>query len=738
MEEIKIFVQNTITGKIIQIKIKKNIDYKNLLNLIQKEFDIKIEDYKILFDEKEITQNLIANLKNNDTLQLTFDLELEEEAELNLSDIDDIDESNIVKERYINTAFIENDKDDDKNKKEDSDDEIMERKSLSGILNICLLKYISRDIDDDILNKLKSPMKEIIETIKKEINFKNHSEEDIKAILKDKSGDNIFEYCKYINKLLTKKSVDDLIALFDDTKKEKFNNFWSKLMKYEEFNSFFEKELEIALRNSYFDYSVISMILYEKSRRKRYLKERKKCPNCCKRFLFHGTQIDPISNIVTSEFWYTRKAFYGMGIYFSDMLDYIGFYAGGEDYETRRRNFGKILPIGQTFSCIGTEIYYDKTKLKRIYDWSLHVDELDHFPTYEELKKRWPTKMVQKNGIHLAKVEPNGGQVVEEINIPKEEKKGTFLGNEYIITEMDQIFPLYGLTLKRNEYFVVWRDNHFAGKNCFSEYLANRKLFLNKFAKMNVYFESNNESALRLISKKKYNKIILISNIGLDRAGKKFIEIARKILGFDAVVLFFSGNKIHFEWLKNFKNALYTDTSDFYEEYVMNYNETGLKNLKNKVEKNYKIKFPEFTDDFLSFPKFIKENKTYLETNFSETCENFRHVKIYHKYSGYYINMNNDGALSLDSKGQCIWDITLDKGEITLYANNHYLGIKNGNPYGNEFMEIGTFKKYDNNCYSINFENMYLSVEGFLFFYSIKFLKSDTGEKGKFIFIDTV
>ena len=39
------------------------------------------------------------------------------------------------------------------------------------------------------------------------------------------------------------------------------------------------------------------------------------------------------------------------------------------------------------------------------------------------------------------------------------------------------------------------------------------------------------------------NKIILITSVGMDLSGKKFVEIARKILGFDVVVLFFSSNR---------------------------------------------------------------------------------------------------------------------------------------------------------------------------------------------------
>ena len=86
-----------------------------------------------------------------------------------------------------------------------------------------------------------------------------------------------------------------------------------------------------------------------------------------------------------------------------------------------------------------------------------------------------------------------------------------------------------GLILKRNEYFVIWRDTNYLAKNNYSKFLENVKMILYKNEGINVYIESCTENALDLIKRKKYNKIILISNIGLYLSGKKFVETARKI-----------------------------------------------------------------------------------------------------------------------------------------------------------------------------------------------------------------
>ena len=124
---------------------------------------------------------------------------------------------------------------------------------------------------------------------------------------------------------------------------------------------------------------------------------------------------------------------------------------------------------------------------------------------------------------------------------------------------------------------------------------------------MNFYYENSTEEALKFILRRKYDKVIIITSIGKDLSGKRFIEIARKILGFDIIVLFFSKNRTHLNWIQNFNNCLYTDKYDIYKEYITNYNESNLIELKKKVEQYYNIKLKKFTFDFLYFPNYKKQ-----------------------------------------------------------------------------------------------------------------------------------
>jgi hypothetical protein len=398
------------------------------------------------------------------------------------------------------------------------------------------------------------------------------------------------------------------------------------------------------------------------------------------------------------------------------MIDYVSFYCGGDSFFTRRDQWSKIIPVGDTLSCIASEVFYDKAKKHKIYKQTTVI--LDHFPTYEEIKRDYKDQMVEKNGINFIEVETIHGHALKsEGDIDSSKKKGNFVGTEYVITEMDQILPLYGLTLRRNEYLVVWRDPCFAKENEYNDFLEERKMFIYKQSKMNAFFVGSIEKGLEIIQRKRYNKIILISNIGKDLAGKKFVEVARKILGFNVMVLFFSNNKNNFSWLQNFPNALYTNNKNFYEKYVKNYNKDGLIQLKKEVENEYKIKL-KFTNDFLSFPNFAVDKK-YKDLLFKDINENFRRVLIQSKLDKKALSMKDGKVKFISYQGldtnDFIWYITIVDNEITLYSNEFYLdadknnGIAKGFPY---MIRWKCEKKVYN--YSIYFEdkNNMLTIDG--------------------------
>ena len=607
-EEVDIFVI-TEEGKKYTLDVKKTISYANLMEIIKKTI-FGTYHFQVIFKGKKYTKdnkNDVLNFNRGDKIYAA------------LTVINESKTTNV--EFHLNANMNE------------ADTSVVD---LSGILQICLLKYIAKNMSDKEIKKITSnDIKNIISDLQKDMDLTDDPQKDIEVNLSQTNDNNIITYVNYVTYIVSEKDIRNLIDLFDKNKKDQIMNYWSQISKYQTFNELFQETFKKAIEDSYFDYSLIGVSIYQQENRIKFVKDLNKCKNHVVKFLFHGTQIGPIAKIITTGFLYAKKAFYGMGVYFSDMLDYVSFYCGGKTLEQRRENFGKTIPVNDTFSCVATEIFYNKDKKKDVYGYNYYVEELDHFPTYEELKEKYPDKIVEKNGIHFVRVESQKGKVfndTESINLAK--KKGKFIGNEYCITEKDQMLPLYGLTLKRNEYFVIWRDPNFGGKNDYTDYLNNAKMILYKNENINVYIMNSTEKALELINRKKYNKIILISSIGLDKSGKTFVETARKILGFDVMVLFFSANNTHLTWVQNFPNALYTNNTTYYEKYVRNYNTQGLLKLKKEIEDHYKINL-KFTENFLEFPKFIN-NKEYDDIIFEEVYQNFRKVIIKKKKKKYY------------------------------------------------------------------------------------------------------
>ena len=120
--------------------------------------------------------------------------------------------------------------------------------------------------------------------------------------------------------------------------------------------------------------------------------------------------------------------------------------------------------------------------------------------------------------------------------------------------------------------------------------------------------------ALDIIKRKKYNKVILLSNVGIVEEAKQFINDVRTILKFDVVVLFFTASLSHLNWIKDFPNALFTTKEEFFKEYILNFNSKGLNQLKSKIERCYGTKLDKFNAD-LSYPLY-DEAKSHPDYNY--------------------------------------------------------------------------------------------------------------------------
>ena len=470
-----------------------------------------------------------------------------------------------------------------------------------GLLKLCLLKEISLMINKDKLKNLPDLIRNIIMILREGyIAHPFDIKEKIKAVLKKLGGSNIINFSNYIDEVIDSNIVKNMISYLSPNKFQKIRDIGYRLSKYNKYMLIFDKEFEKAKKESIFEFSVISLVIIERKDFEKFEKEREKCPNRIDRILFHGTTFDPISCILTDIFKKSvdRHFQHGKGVYFTDLLDYCWFYGG-----INNRINKNVIPMkGDTFTLIASSIYYNKAGYKRVYDYKYSP---------------------QKNEINFAYAGANFETIYEE-----EPDKSKFLGTEYVIWDLDQICPFMSATLKRNEYCAIWRDNNFSSKpvynnkfdNIFKHFLKERMKYIKQYANFNIYPCVTSEEALQLVRRKKYNKIILISNVGTDLGGKKFIEDARKIIVNDVICLFLSYNIDHLKWIKNYKNAIFSNEPQFYEEYLQCFGdhnycaddldsvEENINSLIAKIEVHYKVKF-NMDDTFLNYPLYKVRGK---------------------------------------------------------------------------------------------------------------------------------
>ena len=469
-------------------------------------------------------------------------------------------------------------------------------KDLRGILKLCLLNEISSQLDEQTLNYIKAtPNMDTIYYILKilnksyqELNLSGQTKNDIIKIMKKENKRNILNFSNYVDSIINNNLLQWIINFLKGNKLQEINDIKFHLGKYEIFYSLFEKQFDKALRNSVFEFSAVSLVVIDRQDYDTFETERKKCQNRVDRILFHGTQIQPISSILTGLFRKSINSGYqhGKGVYFTDSLDNCWFYGG---VEGNRANMNIIPKVGDTFTCIASLVYYDKRGFLQVEDYKTRIQP-------------------GKNQINFA----YAGCELETIKKPDFK---TFVGTEYVVWELDQICPYISIKFKREEYCVIWRDNNLSEEaihksefdKVFKDFLKERIKYIKQSAKYNIYPCKTTDEALKIVNRKKYNKIILLSNIGPDYGGKDFVDKARKIIQSDVIVLFLSYSESHLKWVPQYKNALFCNEPYFYEEYLESFtDEMKLRELIKKLENHYKVKF-NFDNNFLYFPLYKTE-----------------------------------------------------------------------------------------------------------------------------------
>ena len=550
-------------------------------------------------------------------------------------------------------------------------------KNLSCFLKFLLITRITNKVEN--ISKYDENFKNVEEVIKL---IKNN--QDFNGNKNWKNKNNILDYLKYLdNKNLDRNSLLENIFSEDKKVKNEIFDYWKYLSIYEEYNNNFEHKFFEDLKNCNLDYSIVNMNILERDNPEEYDQKKKECKNMKKMMLYFLYEINYDSNKLNMKLEFSNKSVYGSGFYFSDSIEDI----------LRCQNNEKFPEIGKFFHLIICEIFYDEEKLR---EFNMNLSSSD------------------SNQNNKEKVEPNGLKKIEIFHYNDNNNK-IRIYTEYVLSEKYQIFPIYTLTLRRNEYFVIYRDPNFVKKNHYTKDLKQIMLRSLKYSyDKNFYFESSTEKALELILKKKKVKVILITSIGRDKSGKRFAEIARRILQRDdLIVLFFSNNTNHLGWIKNFSNCLYASEFDIYEEYISKYNYNSLRDLKEKIEDLYDLKL-NFSFNYLSYSN-CENDLSFSCFDFNNNSFYFKSVYIFNPKKSLYLSMTKEGKVKKSEK-ECLWMVTINENDITFFSNGYYLDIDENKEIAigsKEMKKWSLIKENDDYYFSYTEEgkNDYLSME---------------------------
>ena len=216
---------------------------------------------------------------------------------------------------------------------------------LKGLLKLCLLNEISSKINLNDLDKIKYISQEvyfILKILRQSNNTDlNQPDETIKKILGDKYGSNILCFSNYVNEVINAQMINQLMKYLTKNALYEINDIKIRLGKYANYVNIFETYIQNSLKRSVFEFSIVSLVVIERNDFDFFENQRIKCPNRVDKILYHGTQIHPISCILTGMFKKSVESCqHGRGVYFTDDLDYCWFYGGDKD----NRSNTNIIP----------------------------------------------------------------------------------------------------------------------------------------------------------------------------------------------------------------------------------------------------------------------------------------------------------------------------------------------------------------------------------------------------------
>ena len=429
------------------------------------------------------------------------------------------------------------------------------------------------------IKDIDSSAKEIIEKFKEKL-----------------KGSDISEYTNFYEavKSFSMNDFEELINYLtdDELAKQEYNQL---LKNYEEYYNIFERDFENALAFSIFEYELVKIYTIDRDDYKIFKENKDKCNEAVEQLLFHGTIVESIASILKTfvDIEKNQCSKIGKGFYLSDLFEVSWRYRSSENVDDN------IPEIGDSFPILVCNTYHSKNNVE--YCYSCKKDG----------------KRIDLNHLRIAKVKSDTSEVISE-NELKDYRY--YIQNEYLISHQEQVLPIYAIYLRRVKYLIIWRDNNFdkSNPNNYDDFdkMTKFNLEMQNFAyrelNTKIYYVKTTEEALKLIDRKKYNKIIIITNGG--NKGEEFIKESRKITGGEPIAYvscYIPENQI--DWVSKLPNTLLSDDKEIFQDFLKNTiveNKPEMKKLKEKIEKKYGKKFDNYNEDTIfKFEKFLPEGK---------------------------------------------------------------------------------------------------------------------------------
>ena len=609
----------------IKVRGKKIINFKNKEenSIIKKDPEL---DEIIFFSEEESNKQGSNNsIKNTNLNTLNDDFETRKDCHLiknNMINFIPQIEINFSDDMEITKEMILDLKTELKDIFEEENFSIIEinKGSTHFLLSLQFIfkKLLNKsDKINELSKKIKNKVSQYIEKIKNyEFGFFGKKGKKIKANSVNRFVKDIDESEKEIIQIFQEKvkgeEINEKTNFYEASKSFSINDFnevidylstedlakqeYEQLLKnYGEYYNIFERDFEKALAFSIFEYQLVRIYTIDRDDYDIFKENKNNCPNAEEKLLFHGTKVDYIVSILKTFIDINRNTCtkLGKGFYLSDLFEVSWRYRSSTSIDY------SIPKIGDSFSILVCNTYFSKNNVELCY------------------KPLNDTNLIPINHLRLAKVKSDTSEVITEEEL-KDYKY--YIQNEYLISHQEQILPIYAICIRRVEYLIIWRDNNF-DKNNPNNYDDFDKMFEFNVEMQNyayrelntkIYYVKTTEEGLKLIDRKKYNKIIIITNGGNN--GEEFIKESRKIMGGNpiAYVSCYIPNN-HIDWVSKLPNTILSDDKEIFQDflkYAVTENKKEMKNLKIKIEEKYGKEFNEFNEDTaFDFPKFLKEGE---------------------------------------------------------------------------------------------------------------------------------